>query len=247
MPPPRASPRAEPPTIPLVEARTKSDKSVPQWRTSFKRVYERDQCYPGAVHAALVSASYLFGVGPETAFELPVLNRKLGYHRGSSTPIDAPTLTRFRRWIESFGLIVQHSSSSSGALDRLKHVVRSDGSSFPLVGVDLELVKDYDTRTRIRHVGSPAQAPPPTDHALVVLEVTDEDVQFFDPTLPNVGRTLIEERIPLPTFLRHWGGNRIAPWDTVWFEPCRPEQPVTKAHAAVSLYNYEKSRRGGRP
>lgn len=226
--------------------KSKRDRTPDQWRAAFRRVYERDQCYPGAIFAALVSAEYLFGAAPPGGYDMPILNRKLGYHRGAAAPIDAPMLTRFRRWVESGGLEVRQDQRSSGAIERLERLTRADQSSFPVVGVDLRMVSEYDPRTRVRHVGQD-QASPATDHALVILDVGKEAVSFFDPTFSRRSGTLIEEKIASPAFLRHWGGNQVAPYDTVWFEHRGRPTRRGKAHAPLNLYSYEKQRRARRP
>lgn len=190
---------------------TKSALTPEGWRARFKPVYEGDQCLPGAFYAILTSADLLLGTKVTAAHTLGDINRKVGYRKGRATPAEALEKKAIRRWLSGFGLEAFWERISPNAFDHLEQSTRQDDVSFSLVDVDLQLVLDYDPNARIK-------GPPfPTDHAVVVLKVDAEYVEFFDPTfnasLPaNAG---IRPRVSTPSFVRRWSESRD-PYYRVW-------------------------------
>ncbi len=135
----------------------------------------------------------------------------------------------FTRMIGGHGLEVHRSTGASGSFEELKALVESDACSFPIVGVDLALVADYDGRVTVRRLSLPDLPPPESDHAVVVLSADDNEVEFWDPTRRDVKGSLIEEKVPTPTFLRRWNGDPIVANDRVWFT--RLGRPVARRKA----------------
>jgi hypothetical protein len=197
--------------------------------------------------AALISADLVLGTRCTEGMKMGDLNRRLGYRKGRCTPINAPMTPQFTRFIAPRGLDVVHSNSASGAFNDLKRITASEDCSFPIVGVDLELLPEYDRRVTIRRIPSPAGVEPPSsDHALVVLSVDDNEVQFFDPTLRDPTSTLVEEKIDTPTFLKRWNGDPIVANDRVWFArlPVKPGRKERRRGRTLMDYHREEARLG---
>ena len=193
--------------------------------------------------AAMLSADLLLGTAFCTKNKMSDINRRLGYRRGASTSIDAPVTSHFSRFVAAHGLSVHRETSASNALDHLKQLVSADDCSFPVVGVDLELVRDYDQRVSIRRASGAATSPPSTDHALLILSIDRDAVDFIDPTLRDPGASLVMERVDLPTFLRRWGQDPIVPFDRLWFTKTEGKPVKAKAEAKKTLYSFGAARR----
>ncbi len=222
----------------LLPGDRKSGRTVAQWRGSFQRVYLPDQCYPGAVMAALVSADYVLGTKCTATLKMGDINRHLNYRHGRATPIGAPMQPLFTRLIGGHGLEVYRTTEASGSFEQLKALVGSDACSFPVVGVDLELVKDYDQRVEIRRIPTADLPLPQSDHAVVVLSANDQEVEFFDPTRRDVKGSLVEERVPTPTFLARWGGDPIVANDRVWFTRTQPAARQKRRRSRPTLKDF---------
>ncbi len=225
----------------------KSSRTVAQWRGTFQRVYLPDQCYPGAVMAALVSADYVLGTKCTAILKMGDINRHLNYRHGRATPIGAPMQPLFTRLIGGHGLEVNRSTDASGSFEQLKALVSSDACSFPVVGVDLELVKDYDARVEIRRIPTADLPPPQSDHAVVVLIANDEEVEFFDPTRRDIKGSLVEERVPTPTFLARWSGDPIVANDRVWFTRTKPAARQKRRRPRPTLKDFAVKEGSGQP
>jgi hypothetical protein len=189
--------------------------------------------------AALVSADKVLGTSCAARIRMGDLNRHLGYRRGRATPVNAPMTPLFTRFIEGLGLEVRRSTAISGAFEELKRITTAEDCSFPIVGVDLELIPEYDRRVTIKRIPIANGPAPATDHALVILAADDSEVQFFDPTLRNPTGTLVEEKIDTPTFLRRWNEDPIIPNDRVWFVPLRrgSRKPARVARRTLMEFN----------
>jgi hypothetical protein len=195
--------------------------------------------------AALVSADKVLGTKCEARIKMGDVNRHLGYRRGRATAVNAPMTPLFTKFIGGLGLEVRRSTAASGAFDELKHIVTAEDCSFPIVGVDLELIAEYDRRVLIKRLPVPGAPAPTTDHALLILSADDSHVQFFDPTLRSPKGTLVEEKVDTPTFLRRWNGNPIVPNDRLWFVPLRGSSRKTSRVARRTLMEY--ARKGSEP
>jgi len=181
-----------------------------EWRSSFKRVYERDQCLPGSVYAALVSADKLLGTEGSSVNSIQDLNRSLGYARGYATPCNATRFPAFQNRLASAGLEWSESRDPTAAYNQLLKLVDSDECSFPIVGVGLGLCGEYDKRTKFS--GDPSD----NDHALLILAIKDNKVHFFDPTyLPN-SPTDEKEVVGLATFMKFWSEDAIEQYYRGW-------------------------------
>ncbi len=196
---------------------TKASFSPAEWREKFQVVYQEDQCLPGAFYAILTSADLLFEKGVTRANSMGDINRKLGYRKGFGTPADALERSGIRRVLATHGLEVHWERGLPQAFDNLVQSTASTDASFSIVEVDLELVTDYDPNARIR--GPPFAA----DHAIVVLGVTDGEVEFFDPTFnPSLpGNQGTRQVLSTPLFIRRWSGCK-EPYYRVWVTRMTP-------------------------
>lgn len=198
----------------------KASSSPAQWRGVFIRVRQPDQCLPGAVHAALVSADAVLSTHFLKRYEPKDLNRLLQYSRGIGCPAAAHYRRDFQRKLRGFGLEMQKETGDAKAFDQLKAVVASPSASFPIVAVDLRFIKAYDDTVEFH--GDEMDM----DHAVVVLAATDSAVEFYDPTadVAHLEEHGIHERLDTPTFLRWWGGNKFASWERTWLSHPRARQ-----------------------
>lgn len=193
---------------------SKPRHSAEWWRSKFKRVYEADQCFPGAMYALLRSADEVLGSGFCAKNELSDVSRRLGYRKGSSTGAHAGLRNPFRHYLSTYGLTYREEIGPSDAFQHLKDLVASPTSSHPLVSVRLGFASAADPSTDI--VGTPSDE----DHVIVILEIEDNTVEFFDATShPELhGSPDSSEKAPVDTLLRFWAANTPEPFLRGWVE-----------------------------
>jgi hypothetical protein len=193
---------------------TKASIDPEKWREILRpaRVYEQDQCLPGAFQAALISSDVLFGTTIMKDNDRQAINRRLEYKKDHPTAPEAPHRRRFTRWVEGHGLSVMREGSDVNALAHLRSLVDSDDSSLPVVAVDLRFVSDYDPNSKITGEQSGQ------DHAIVVLRLGEEIVEFFDPTFnPTVTRAKpVSETVALDRFIDRWANDPVEVYYRAW-------------------------------
>ena len=188
----------------------KEGRSPSQWREEFERVVERDQCLPGAIHAALKCADAIFGTRASSLTSIQDLNTLLGYKKGFACGTNATTFQPFTRRLETQGLKWTESKEREKAYQHLVDIVASVELSFPVVAVDLNFIRQYDPRTKF--VGNPQN----NDHAVLILAISDTQVEFFDPTRQRDETSSDIERMGTADFLGFWGNNPIEPFYRGW-------------------------------
>jgi len=211
-----------------------------EWRSRFHRSYERDHCFPTAIYAAIQSVRVLLGRDPDEGVDERAVSRLIQYHKGLGAPIEFSRRDGLRRRLAMEGLIYREREGEAGAFDQLRALLTDPTTSFPLVGVALEAIAEYDTRVRIRTL--PSQE---FDHALVVLTLDEAgETEFFDPTLNPGTAGLVREAMPTTRFLEWWRRDPFQPFYLGWVEPIQlkggtaPSVPATRI-TKKTLYAYE--------
>lgn len=184
---------------------SKSDLTPDRWRERFQRSYETDQCYPAAVHAALRSADHVLGTDIAKRNDLKAVSRRMGYRRRFSTPADAMQNTAFRRFLGTYGLQYAEESKAPDPIKRLRELARSDDVSFPLVSVHLEFLTEH-RGVQLKGVDLDLNS-----HAVLVLKVGEDDVDFFDGNFQPERLPGVRERMPLVKFLSFWERDPYRP------------------------------------
>ena len=193
-------------------------------------MYNEDQCFPGAMYALLRSADEVLGSNFCTRNELSDVSRRLGYRKGNSTGAHAGLRNPFRHYLSTYGLIYREEIGPSNAFQHLKDLIASPMLSHPLVSVRLGFASAADPSTDI--VGTPSDE----DHVIVILEIDDNTLEFFDATShPDLhGSPVSSERAPVDTLLRFWASNTPEPFLRGWVERA-PRLPERKEIRGKSL------------
>lgn len=195
---------------------SKSDYTSDEWRARFPRSYESDQCYPVAVHAALVSSDHIFGSTTTDGRGVKEVSRRMGYRRYlASTPADAMQSRPFRQFLKTHGLEYANETSHNDPVGMLRRLARSDESSFPLVSVHLGFMHDH------RGLSLKGVDTERNSHVVAVLRVTNDSVEFFDGTFHPERMPRTPEEMSLARFLKHWEAD---PYQPLFVEYIRKRQ-----------------------
>lgn len=166
------------------------------------------------------------------------------YRRGGGTPLEFGSRTGLRQRLAREGLRFEEHQGERGAYDHLISALKSPSVSFPVVGVALEALADYDGRVEIRV--RPNQH---FDHALLVLSLDEHgDTEFFDPTFNPATAGLVRESMPTARFLEWWRNDLLQPFYIGWVEAIKPVSSAPAAPAAVlsrkTLYTFDQPSNG---
>jgi len=142
------------------------------------------------------------------------------------------------------GLTYVERQGEAGAFEHLKFLLSSSLTSFPVIAVPLEALKDYDGRVQIRL--KPNQY---FDHALVLLGMDERDAQFFDPTFNPVSAGLVRETMSTPRLLEWWRRDPEQPYYRGWVEALPPRSTPTGGGASrlstKDLYTFASTSEAG--
>ncbi len=170
------------------------------------------------MYALLRSADEVLGSTFCAKNKLADVSYRLGYRRGSCTPAHAGLSNRFRHYLGTYGLTYREEIGPKNAYNDLTDLIASPTASHPLVSVRLGFTPAADPSTVI--VGTPSDE----DHLIVILEIEDGMVEFFDATShPDLhGSPASDEKAPLDTFLQFWAANTPEPFLRGWIEQRAP-------------------------
>jgi len=151
-----------------------------------------------------------------------VINKTIGSFHGFPKVPSMVTPTMNEKILKKKGFEMKEESNMS--FEKLKNLIEDKNKSYPIVSVSPEYFDEMERKFGRKKLGYYTQGKSTIDHTIIILDIEEEEITFFDPYTPFFHRKEknVPERaifkLPKALFLDLWSeAKRSYRW-AMWIE-----------------------------